>query len=127
MPVSIRPICPTEEYAINDLRSGWRIQINLVAIAPVIEILISSVEDSDTIFWNNIDIRASPYPPNFSRIAAKTIEPAIGASTWAFGSHRWVENMGSFTKNPIKVISQNTVLNEKNWGKISSEGIDIIT
>lgn len=33
-------------------------------------------------------IRMMPYPPSFSRIAASTIEPAIGASTWAFGSHR---------------------------------------
>lgn len=32
--------------------------------------------------------RIMPYPPSFSRIAAKTMEPAMGASTWAFGSHR---------------------------------------
>lgn len=36
-----------------------------------------------------IVIRSIPYPPSFSRIAARTIEPAIGASTWAFGNHRW--------------------------------------
>lgn len=29
-----------------------------------------------------------PYPPSFSRMAARIIDPAIGASTWAFGSHR---------------------------------------
>lgn len=33
-------------------------------------------------------IRITPYPPSFSRIAAKTMDPAIGASTWAFGSQR---------------------------------------
>lgn len=33
-------------------------------------------------------MRMMPYPPSFSRIAARTIEPAIGASTWAFGSQR---------------------------------------
>lgn len=33
-------------------------------------------------------IRMIPYPPSFSRIAARTIEPAMGASTWAFGSQR---------------------------------------
>lgn len=98
-----------------------------MAIAPVIEMLISNVEDRDTIFWNNMDMRARPYPPNLSRIAARTIDPAMGASTWAFGNHRWVENMGSFTKKPINVISQNIVLKEKNCGKASSEGIDIIT
>jgi len=34
IPVNINPICPTDEYAINDFRSGWRIQIILVAAAP---------------------------------------------------------------------------------------------
>lgn len=33
--------------------------------------------------------RIIPYPPNFNRTAAKIIEPAIGASTWALGSQRW--------------------------------------
>lgn len=33
-------------------------------------------------------MRMMPYPPSFNRIAARTIEPAIGASTWAFGSQR---------------------------------------
>ena len=32
--------------------------------------------------------RGMPYPPSFSRIAARTIEPAIGASMWALGSQR---------------------------------------
>jgi len=34
-------------------------------------------------------------------MAANTIEPAIGASTWALGSHRWVPYIGSFAKNAI--------------------------
>ena len=29
-----------------------------------------------------------PYPPNLSSTAAKIIDPAIGASTCAFGSHK---------------------------------------
>ena len=33
-------------------------------------------------------IRIMPCPPSFSRIAVRTIEPAIGASTWALGSQR---------------------------------------
>lgn len=33
-------------------------------------------------------IRSIPYPPSFSRTAASTIDPAIGASTWALGNHR---------------------------------------
>lgn len=35
-----------------------------------------------------MEIRIMPYPPNFRRIAARIMEPAMGASTWAFGSHR---------------------------------------
>lgn len=38
-----------------------------------------------------------PYPPSFSSTAASTIEPAIGASTWAFGSHRWRPYKGILT------------------------------
>lgn len=56
-------------------------QISLVATAPVIEILISSDDVDETMFWNNVAIRANPYPPSFRRIAASTIDPAIGAST----------------------------------------------
>lgn len=39
-------------------------------------------------------------------MAAKIIDPATGASTWAFGSHKWTENSGSFTKNAIIIIIQ---------------------
>jgi hypothetical protein len=98
---------PTDEYAIRDFRSGCRIQINLVAIAPVIDRLINIDDDIETIFWNMIDIRARPYPPSFSKIAASTIDPAIGASTWALGNQRCVENIGNLTRNPIIVINQN--------------------
>jgi hypothetical protein len=45
--------------------------------------------------------RHTPYPPSLSRMAASTILPAIGASTWAFGSHKCVKNIGNFTKNPL--------------------------
>ena len=34
-------------------------------------------------------------------MAAKNIDPATGASTWAFGSHRWTKKMGNFTKKAI--------------------------
>lgn len=33
-------------------------------------------------------IRIIPYPPSFSKTAARTIDPAMGASTWALGSQR---------------------------------------
>lgn len=47
-------------------------------------------------------IRIIPYPPSFSKTAARTIEPAIGASTWAFGSQRCSPYRGIFTMNASK-------------------------
>lgn len=44
-----------------------------------------------------IEIRMMPYPPSFRRIAARTMDPAIGASTWALGSQRWVPYRGILT------------------------------
>lgn len=52
-----------------------------------------------------IIIRANPYPPSLSRMAAKIIEPATGASTCALGNHKCIENKGSFTKNAKIIIS----------------------
>lgn len=47
--------------------------------------------------FSKMEIRIMPYPPNFNSTAASTIEPAIGASTWAFGSHRWRPYRGILT------------------------------
>lgn len=52
-----------------------------------------------TVGLSMIVIRNIPYPPSFSKMAARTIEPAIGASTWAFGNHRWRPYRGIFTMN----------------------------
>lgn len=63
-----------------------------------------------------------PYPPSFSRIPARIIDPATGASTWAFGSHRWVINMGVFTKK-AKIVANHQRLAEvwvmagREWGR----------
>lgn len=109
IPASIKPIWPTDEYAIKDFRSGCRMQIKLVTDAPVIATLVSI----EVLMWHEwgkmVNIRASPYPPNFRRIAASTIDPAIGASTWALGNHRWTENIGSFTKNPAIIINHESL------------------
>lgn len=56
----------------------------------------------------NIKIkRIKPYPPIFSKIAARIIDPAIGASTCAFGSHRWRPNIGTLTRNAIRQSKDN--------------------
>ena len=55
---------------------------------------------SVTGFRSNV-ICSMPYPPSFSRIAARTMEPAMGASTWALGSQRWRPYSGIFTMKAI--------------------------
>lgn len=75
-------------------------------MAPHSEIAISNlVTLEENNFVTMYMIRSKPYPPSFSRIAAKIIDPAIGASTCALGSHKCTKNMGSFTRNPIIIIS----------------------
>lgn len=43
--------------------------------------------------------RIIPYPPSFRSRAARSIDPAIGASTWALGSQRCRPYSGAFTMN----------------------------
>lgn len=56
------------------------------------------------------EIRIIPYPPSFRRIAARIIEPAIGASTWAFGSHRCTPYNGILIINAIMHASHRILL-----------------
>lgn len=45
-------------------------------------------------------------------MAASTIEPAIGASTWAFGSHRCRPYRGIFTINAVRHAIQIIVFDQ---------------
>jgi hypothetical protein len=58
-------------------------------------------------------IRSIPYLPSFSRIAARTTEPAIGASTWALGSQRWRPYSGIFTMKAIIHASHMKMLDQE--------------
>lgn len=57
-------------------------QINLVTTPPHKATLMNK-EDIQSGIWvgNMVNMRANPYPPSFRRMAAKIIDPAIGAST----------------------------------------------
>lgn len=96
-----------------------------MATPPHRAILINGEAISICIFGNMVIIRNKPYPPSFKRIAAKTIDPAIGASTWALGNHRWTENIGSFTRKPARASSQNPEVIDSSVGKTNSDDIDI--
>lgn len=52
-----------------------------------------------------IEIRIMPYPPSFSRMAARTMDPAIGASTCALGSHKWTPYSGILIRNASMHVS----------------------
>jgi hypothetical protein len=45
--------------------------------------------------------RIMTYPPSLNRMDARTMEPVIGASTWALGSHRCSPYNGILTINAI--------------------------
>lgn len=104
-PASINPIWHTDEYATKDFISFWIKQSKLVMNAPINPILIKMLDNFKRDVGIICIIRKMPYPPNFRRIAAKIMDPAIGASTCAFGNHRWVRNIGSFTKKAKIKIS----------------------
>ena len=57
-------------------------------IMPHKDNMISGYAMKSVIGFRSSVIRIMPYPPSFSMIAARTIEPTIGASTWALGSQR---------------------------------------
>jgi hypothetical protein len=96
----------TDEYAIRDFRSVCHKQVELVITMPHSESSINGY-----IIWFVTGDRRMvtciiPYPPSFSRTAASTMEPAIGASTWALGSHRCSPYNGILTINAIMHASQ---------------------
>lgn len=61
-------------------------------------------------------IRIIPYPPSFRSTAASTMDPAIGASTCALGSHRCKPYSGIFTMNAIIHASHMKMLDQE-FGK----------
>lgn len=82
IPAATILIWPTDEYAISAFRSVCRRQIILVISVPHMQKVIRGREIFlAEINKNIIVVRARPYPPNFKRIAARIIDPAIGAST----------------------------------------------
>lgn len=79
--------------------------------------------------WGNSDrIRRIPYPPNLRRIAARIIDPAIGASTCAFGNHKCTMNSGNFTINPPIVSIHARVIDDTSKGYVNliNDGIKAV-
>jgi hypothetical protein len=94
------PIWLTEEKAIIIFKSVRRRHRILIKNLPTNEIdNQGSIEFQDQHTGMN---NQSPYLPNFKRIAAKTMDPKTGASTWALGSHTWTPNIGNLTAKASK-------------------------
>ena len=103
----------TEEYAMSDFRSVWRKQIELVMIMPHSDKIINGYAMKSVTGFRNSVTRSIPYPPSFSRIAARTIEPAMGASTCALGNQRWRPYSGILTIKAIIHASHIKILDQE--------------
>src|SRR5512146_1886986 len=53
-------------------------------------------------------------------------EPAVGASTWASGSHVWTGHMGSFTANDAKNAIHSHVCMAGGNGWLSRLGMSVV-
>jgi len=109
IPPITNPVCATDEYAIITFISNWKIQITPISAEP--ETAVEIIKLNKSLGLKNGENRAKPYPPNFNKIAAKIMDPIIGASTWALGSHKCPIKIGSFTKKA------NIILKIKIWDK----------
>jgi len=65
------------------------------------ETLIKEQPNQEKLSILKVIKRNKPYTPIFKRIAAKSIDPPTGASTWAFGNHKWTPYIGNFTKKAL--------------------------
>lgn len=88
---------------MRDFRSVCRRQIELVIIMPHSDNRMKGYAMYLVTGSSIVEIRIIPYPPSFSRIAARIMDPAMGASTWALGSQRWTPYSGILT---IKAMIQ---------------------
>lgn len=102
----------TDEYAIRDFRSVWRRQMELVMIMPHKDNIRNGYAIWSVNGLSIMVIRIIPYPPSFSNTAARTIDPAIGASTCALGSQRCRPYKGIFTINAIIHASHKKMLDQ---------------
>ena len=86
---------------MSDFRSVWWRQIELVIIMPHRDTMINRYAIKWVTGFRSSVIRSMPYPPSFSRTSARTMEPAIGASSLALNSQRWRPYSGIFTMKAI--------------------------
>lgn len=116
-----RPMWLMEEYAIKDFKSVCCRQVRLARIAPQRARTRNGRNMSVFVVGIVCIIRIMPYPPSFRRIAARTIDPAIGASTCAFGSHRCRPYRGIFVRKASRQDTQSKSSDHKLIGCVIVE------
>lgn len=89
MAAMTKPMWLIDEYAMRDFKSVCCKHVRFASVAPHMARMINGRNTSVFTIGRVCIIRIIPYPPSFSKMAASTIDPATGASTCAFGSHRW--------------------------------------
>lgn len=73
---------------MSDFRSVCRMHMELVITIPHIDRMMNG-RAIDLVMGSSVSVmRIMPYPPSLRRMAARIIEPAMGASTCALGNHR---------------------------------------
>ena len=95
---------------MSDFRSVCRRQIELVIIMPHSDKRMNGYAIDLVIGSKIMEIRIIPYPPSFNKMAARIMDPAIGASTWAFGSHKWTTYSGILIMKAIMHASHRMLL-----------------
>ena len=95
---------------MSDFRSVCRRQIELVIIMPHSDRRMNGYAIDLVIGSKIMEIRIIPYPPSFNKMAARIMDPAIGASTWAFGSHKWTPYSGILIIKAIMHASHRMLL-----------------
>lgn len=95
---------------MRDFRSVCRKQMELVIIIPHRDSMMKGYAMVFVMGWSMVEIRIIPYPPSLRRMAARTMDPAMGASTCALGSHRWSPYRGIFTMKAIIHASHRMLL-----------------
>lgn len=96
-----KPICTTEEQAINDFKSTCRKHTKQSNKFPTKLIDIQIQLNFIVRILVRKNKRNKAYLPSFNVMPANIIDPIVGASTCALGSHKCTKNIGIFIKKAI--------------------------
>src|SRR5437764_4329049 len=122
-----KPMCATEEYAISFFMSSCTSATSEVYTMAITEsVKINGARSIEACGNMGNEKRRKPYPPIFSRIAARITEPAVGASTCASGSQVCTGHIGIFTAKDAKKASHSQVCMPCGNANFISVGMSVV-